>query len=386
MSKIKYFVFTILFSFIFVNGVYASELKISSDSTQVGIGSSVSIKLELDIDNNITIDHCRVMIEADEGLKFQEVQALNSWTISNKNISNTLDIDLKNHQNNLSGKMNIANLKYLVNETGNIKISSVSCYDKSNSLLETVDYSTEEVMINTVVPKDTELKSLKINNEELNPNFSPNVKSYSINNFKSNSLSLEYELVDLKYEDKVEVLVNDKVITDLDYIPYELSGDNNAMLITININKTTSYNIFVGKNNSVLDNDYVQSITINGVALELEDGKFDYNYVVSDDVTSVEVLTELYDTTRFKIGSSSNVPEIFSMPGKVTAILNVVPINSQSGIPAVTYTITINNKSYVAGVKNPDTADTSMYIVLGLLIISLISSTVLYQKNLNGYK
>lgn len=387
MNRIKYLLFAVFLAFIFVNSVNATELKLSSDSKEVVVGDNVSVKLEFDIDHEeLIIDYCEVVIEAFGDVEFQEVQALNSWTITNKNVSEVLDITIKNYQNNLYGSINIANLKYSVNETGSLKITSVSCYDKANNLLDVVNYDNKELTINGVRPKNTELKSLKINNEELNPYFSPNIKSYSINNFESDSLSLEYELADLQYEDKVEVLVNDKVITNLDNIPYELSADNKAMLITININNTSSYNIFVLKSDSVLDNDYVQSITINGVALELEEGKFDYHYTVSDDVTSVEVLAELYDTSRFELGSSSNIPAYFNMPGKVVAVLNVVPTDNQSGIPAVTYTVTINNESYVAGVKNPNTADTSMYVVLGILIISLISSTVLYQKNLNAYK
>lgn len=388
MKKLKYFLFCMCLCLMFIDYVDAAELKLVTNTDSVVAGDEVSAKLEFNLANEtLNIDYCRVSISHDNGADFKETQALNSWTFTNKNVNNNvLDLNIKNYLNRLSNTENIAELKYTINKNTTLSITSLVCYDKDGIQLTGVNYNKNSVGIRAVVPSATELKSLMINGEELNPNFSPNVKSYNVNNFTDEFLSLEFELVDLSYQNKVQVLVNDKVVTNLTNIPYELSSDNKAMLITINIGDNSSYNVFVSKKVDSSFGNYLQSITINGSALELEPGKYDYTYTVSDDVKNVEVLSEIYDSSQFEFSSSSNVPGNFEMPGKVVAILNVVPKDSQSGIPGVTYTVTINNESYVEGVKNPDTADTSMYIILGILIVSLIGSTVLYQKNINGYK
>ena len=104
MSKIKYLIFSIFVGFVFVNGVYASELKLTSNSNEIVAGDVFSAKLELDItEDGSNIDYCRVLVAAYEELEFQEVQALNSWTITDKNINTVLDMSVKNYQNNLYG-------------------------------------------------------------------------------------------------------------------------------------------------------------------------------------------------------------------------------------------------------------------------------------------
>ena len=66
-------------SFLFVTGANASSLKLSSNTNSVIEGDKVSVKLELDIDNEgININTCNVVLEANAGLTFQEVQSLNS--------------------------------------------------------------------------------------------------------------------------------------------------------------------------------------------------------------------------------------------------------------------------------------------------------------------
>lgn len=388
MKKIKYLFFGIFLNFIIINGVNAAELKVSSITKEVTAGDNINIKLELDtFGESILIDYCDVKIEISEEIELGEIQALNSWTIINKNISsNVINMSVKNHQNKLVGKVNIVDLQYLVSNAGDIKITNASCYQKDGSKLNNVDYDDSLLTINTVVPTAASLKSLSINNYELNPYFSPNVRSYSVKNFNSNYLSLDYELTDLSYSDMVHVLVNGNEVNDLENIPFQLNEDNKVMLITINIGKESSYNIFVSKTGSILYDDYLSSITVNGEQIELLPGKYDYEYIVSDEVTSALVEAELSDSDSFTFGPSSNAPSKFNMPGKAVAVLNVVPQNSQDGIPSATYTVTIINESYVSGVDNPDTDDTSMIIIAAILVVSLIASTVLYKKNINGYR
>ena len=386
MNRIKYLLFAFFLGFICIDGVFAMDIKLSKNSNDYVVGDNASVKLELNIDQDgVVIDSCNVKISFDNTIELQEVQALNSWTITNKNISDGMvDLTIKNYQRNLYGKINLVNLKYLVNDNSILNIDSAVCYDMSGGVLNDLIVDTNDTSITTVIPQDGLLKSLMINGQTLNPTFSPNVNSYSINNFTGNSLSLSYELFNDIHQGEVQVFVNDKLVTDLSNIVYELVSDNDVMLITIQVSNISKYNIFVSGSSNNLNRQYLSSITVNGEELEIMPGKFDYEHVVGDDVKSVEVLSKLFDESMFGFGSSSNVPNVLNLNGKAVAVLNVVPNDKKQ--PSATYTVTITNKSYNDSVGNPPTSDTSMYIVLGMLLVSLVGSMVLYQKNLNGYE
>jgi len=390
----KKILLSLFLCFAFMGNVFAEEinfeLKSSNLSNEIIKGNYANINLVLNsVENNYDLGYCTFEIESSEGFEFKEVQALNSFTISDDdNEGNILNISVKNHQESLFGAFNILNIKYLVNETGSLKINSLTCNSQNGESLTDIKYNEDLLTFNVVDnAKKHTLKSLKINGGELNPQFTPMTFSYNVNNFISNTLSLEYEVTDPSYQDQVVVTVNGKEITDLNNIPYEVTEANKVMLITIIVGNDTEYNIFVYKElNNSLDS-YLNSITINNENLELVSGKYDYVYTVSDDVKTVDIAAELKDNENFRFGTSSNIPASFDMTGKVTAIINVESTDSLSGIPSVTYTVTVVNESYNPDVDdNPKTADTSMYVMALILLLSLVGSTVLYKKNLNAYK
>lgn len=390
----KKILLTFFLCFAFMGNVFAAEinfdLKSSNLSNEIIKGNYANINLVLNaLDSNIDLDYCTFGIESSEELQFKEVQALNSFTIFDDNVDgNIVNVNVKNHQESLNGTFNVLNLKYVVNETGSIKINSLTCTSKYGESLTDIEYNQNLLTFNVVEnAKSHTLKSLKINGGELNPQFSPLVFSYNINNFGSDALSLEYEVTDPDYQEQVVVTVNGKEITDLSNISYEVTEANKVMLITITVAGDTEYNIFVYKElNTSLDN-YLNFITINDENLELVSGKYDYIYTVSDDTKNVDIKAELKDSENFRFGASSNAPAIFTMNDKVTAIINVEANDSLSGMPSATYTITVVNESYTPDINdNPKTADTSMYVMALILVLSLIGSVFMYKKNLNAYK
>lgn len=392
-KRLGYLLLSLFFCFVLTDNVYAEdidfELKSMSDSNEVIKGNYVDVRVVFKaIRENVDVDYCSFDIETTDGLAFKEMQALNSWVISN-NVNNDglLNFTVKNNQSSLNGTFNIVNMRYVVSDDGYLKINSASCFDASNNIVE-AGYSLEKFEITAIENTDKAiLKSLKINNEELNPKFSSNVTSYNINNFKSNSLSLEYEVNDIMYQDQVVVTVNDQKVNYLNDIPYELLEGNKAMLISVTVGESTTYNIFVYKQLDTSMSGALSSITVNGEELELSSGKYDYVYTVPDDVKNVDIAAVISDTEKFEIGPSSNAPATFELNGKVTAIINVVAKDKQSGIPGVTYTITVANQSYSSEVgSNPQTSDTSMYLMALILVLSLVGSTVWYKKNLTAYK
>jgi len=396
MKKVGYILFSLVLSFMLVGNVLAEdvnfELKLSNLNNEIIKGNYADIKLSINSLDNTNIDYCTFVIDTTDTLEFREVQALNSWTISSNNGSgNIVDIRVKNNQNYLSGVSNVLNIRYIVNDKGTVKINSSACYDSNGSVVTSL-VNQEGLEIKTVNNTNATLKSLKINNQELNPKFSPNINSYNINNFNANSLSLEYEVSNLEYQDDVVITVNDRIIDDINNIPYEVVEGNKTMLITVTVANTNTYNIFVSKKVNTRFDNTIASITVNDDPLEIVSGKYDYVYIVPDDVANVDIMAELNDSENFMFSSSSNAPATFEFNGKVTAIMNVISKDSQSGVPSATYTVTVVNESNASSLNNPginnnpDTSDTSMYIMAIILFMSLIGSVFLYQKNINAYK
>ena len=393
-KRLGYLIFSLFLYLTFASNVWAAEsgfeVGLFNLNDEVVKGNYVDLKLIVSsFNNDEVVDYCALSIENDSNLEFDSIQSLNSWSLSNNNISgNQLNIKIKNNQEIVSGMVRIANIRYVVKDNGTVRLGSVDCYNVAGNKITLTDSGFNVLEIYALDGiKDITLKSLKINNGELNPHFAPMTFSYNINDFQSNSLSLEYELNDIAYQDQVVVTVNDKPVDDLRNINYELSEGNDAMVISITIANTTTYNIFVHKSLNMVMDSSLKSVTINGQMLELVSGKYDYVHTVSDDVTAVAVSAELNDNDNFAFGSSSNAPATFELSGKSIAIINVVPKNSQSGVPATTYTFTIMNESYSSDVSvNPDTSDVSMYAMGLLLVLSLLCSIVMYQKNINSYK
>ena len=130
--------------------------------------------------------------------------------------------------------------------------------------------------------------------------------------------------------------------------------------------------------------------------------------VVGSDVSSFTVEAELNDSENFKFGDAGNAPGKFNINDIVDFYIVVESKNDSSSVVLYTFKVTKegssptepgkdgnNNSGGSAGNNNgsngnadtnPQTGGVSMFVMAFILVVSLIGSVVLYQKNLESYK
>ena len=236
-------------------------------------------------------------------------------------------------------------------------------------------------------------------------------------NLNSSVFGLSMTASNPDYQDDIVVKdASGNVINDLNNITFKDPSGQGLMPITVTVNGKTTYSLLVHYESVNLDNT-LKSITINGQQIQLIPGVYNYEHVVSKDVTNVVVAAVINDNENFMFGSSSNAPGTLSITDMVSVLIVVEPKDASIGAKSATYAIDIireganddkpndkpnndnnkpngnaggnnsgisNNGSNVN--RNPGTGDVSMYLMAFILVASLIGSIVLYRKNLEGYK
>ena len=83
-NKVNYILFGILVSFLFASDVFALDtfdysMDITTDSTEVVVGSDVSVYISLK--SEAMIDSCIFGIDYDDNIEFVDVINLNGWKV-----------------------------------------------------------------------------------------------------------------------------------------------------------------------------------------------------------------------------------------------------------------------------------------------------------------
>lgn len=405
-NKLNYILIGILVSFSFMNNVFAEEntldfeVFVDNNNLEVTKGSDVSIKVG--IKSNEYINSCNFQIVSDDGIEdlgpkgvgvFGVYPSEEKINVMDANISGDAPVD----------GINIMQLNYKVNSSGEITIKTVECITFNREKVGTY----KDIKVNFVakeLSEDNTLKIVKINGEIV-PNFSPDGNNYLIRLEKPN-FSLTYETTNPDYQDDVVVKFNDVVINDLNNIvwsdPLHLGGAELELVV----NNKKSYLIAVQYAAADLDNT-LKSLKINGKEVELKSGETKYSVKIGKDVTNLIVEAVLNDAENFKLlapfvdGKFEN-----ACPGNTCSfIVEIEPINDRIGGSSLSYIIevvkensgtpvekptdkpTSSSKPISGDVeKNPQTGDISMFFMAFILISSLVGSVLLYQKNMEGYK
>ena len=411
--KFNYILTIFLFSFIFVGNVFAGEIIVSSsvENNTVPKGSEVSVKINLKTSE--VIKECTFKLENDETIEFVSKSFLvNTWKVSEDGVDGVKIINDSLENNDLTNGQNIGEFKYKVNDNGRVIIKTVEC--KS----ETESFNHDDVIVNLTAledEKDTTLKSLKIINGSMNPaDISVNHEGSYIVTLNDSNFGLEMVTSDSEYQDDIVVTdVDGNIINDVTNITFNDPTNQGQIPLTITVFDNTKYNLLVTYTKKDLDNS-LSSITINGEQLNLEKGKYDYEYIVDEDVGDIIVAAVIKDIKNFKFGDRSNAPSTFPISDTVSVIIIVEPKDSSSGGEAVVYNIEVtkkknsssnggsinqgtngsgntgsntgNNVNNTNTNTNPGTADMPMVLMACILIVSLMSSVFLYRRNINSYK
>lgn len=389
-NRLCYILIGILFSFSFINGVYAdTKVTLNTAETNVSEGTGVSIKVN--VKSDVSLSSCLFQISKDDGIIFDSSAKSGGWEIDENGSSSGTLVKSSSTSMDLSNGVNVLELKYTIDGSGIVKVKTLNCVNATTGekITEIGDAS-----ITFTATKNTKLNRLHVGGGTLLSTFSSDEYEYNVR-LSSPSFSISYTTSNANLNNKVVVKHGDNVIKKLDNISF--SGDNQGtMIVTVTVDNTTTYTLFLRYQKTGLDNT-LKSVKINGKEIVLEKGKFDYEYTVGNDITSFIVEAELNDKDNFKFNSiGGNIPDSgkqeFNIYDVVDVLIVIDPKDSSTGIAQLDYIITVK-KSGASKPKpkpnvdsNPGTGGLSMYMMLVVLFGSLIGSIVLYKKNLDGYK
>lgn len=394
-NKICYILLSLIVSFSFMNNVFAEEelsfsVLTSIDGEQtVTLGNEATINVSVKSDSYINT--CTFDITSDDGLEKVSSNGANGFNISSST-DNNIVVTGNDSGDAQSNGLVILQLKYKVNSSGTVNIkANCSAGTSSGSSNNSVEFKIKDTS------EDTTLSSLSVTGGILTPSFSSNITSYTIK-LDSINFSLNMTASNEEYQD--DIVVTNESGEKLDYKNLTFSDPSGQakMKLNITVNEKTTYDLLVVYEKKDLDNS-LSSLKIDGVSVNLEEGKYDYTVNIKSNVNSVKIEATLKDSTNFKF-SDGNGPAIFSTTNiENTYPLIIEPKDSSSGAKGVTYMITLlkegsassssssrpSNNSQSNATSNPTTGGISTFIMFIILFASLIASIVIYRKNLEGY-
>lgn len=393
-NRLYYVLIGILLSFSFINDVLADTVvSINTNDTSVPEGTVASVKVN--VKSDVALSSCLFQISSNGDITFESKTGVNGWNTSEESSAGTT---VKNSvvSADLSGGINVLELKYRINGVGSVEVKTLNCVNATTGESISGINGDKEDFTATEAVEDTTLSSISVGGGNFTSSFSSDRFVYDVKLSVSN-FSISYVTSDKNLSDKVVVKHNDKVINNLNNITFS-GDDQGTMVIKIIVDGETTYTLNMKYQQTGLDNT-LKSVTIDGENLKLEKGKYDYEYTVGKDVTSFTVKAVLNDSDNFKFNSIGNVlgTAEFSINDVVDVMIIVEPKSSESGIEHLTYNIRVkkegSSKPVTGGTQskpnvdtNPGTGGISMYIMMFVLIISLVGSVLLYQKNLESYK
>ena len=396
-SKLYYILLCLLFVFSFVDKVFAEEnLDFSVTSTVVGEktsvpkGSEVAIHLVLNSSENI--NSCTFDVGTDSGIEVKSQSGMNNFNIQFDQSDNIV-INRSENTEFVSGK-GVLELNLLVNDAGNITIKTISC----SSLEEGKTGSYKDIVLSFDVEegkKDTTLSDLSVIGGTLSSSFSSNVKSYSIQ-LESSNFSLKMTASNSEYQDKIKVKDTDGNVLDYNNILFKDNSGQALMKLIISVNEVDEYTLFVSYKQKELDNS-LATLKVDGKAVELSEGKYDYTIEIDKSIISVKIDATLVDSDNFKFSDSNGPTNFYTLYEKNTYPIIIEPKDSSTGAEQVVYTINIIKKGFSINDSNmgninsnntgsnPSTGGISMAVMVLILFVSLICSIIIYQRNLENY-
>ena len=392
----RYILLVLLICFSFVDNVFADEINYSIDtdyaSKDVTMENEETIRVSITSQSN-NIHYCwfNVSSSNSEKIEFISANGLNNW---NKDDENAGEIRLKNNNSDvdLTAGVNVLSLKYKINDSGKVTISS-QCATSLEG--EKVSSNTVEIEFNSIDPADdTTVKSILVNGTPLT-NFVPDSFNYSAPPLENPNFSLEIETNNPDYQDDIVVKNEAGDILNPADIAF-VSNDQGFMLIDIIINNETTYEILFSYEVSNLDSS-LSSLKINGDIIRLENGKYNYTYKLSNDATEMRVEAILSDGNNFMFEDGDGI----WIYGKNDLAIPIVikPKSSVVGVGITTYNIFIEKDTVVQekpsssnppkpstdASTNPQTGNISMFVMAIILIASLAGSIILYKRNIENY-
>lgn len=271
--------------------------------------------------------------------------------------------------------------------TGKLSLTSISFYD-SNDEEASVSNSSRDITIT----KLSGLSKLTVTNGSLNKAFASNVFSYAVTLDKS-ATSFTINATPNDSSDTV-VLYNESksdsnklTSNTIEFKP--ATGKNNMEILVVV--GSVEYDLIVQKP-AETPSSLLSALSVNGVSVNLKGCTSTATDMVSCSVTipssptSYTVKATLSDSSSYKLDSSINNGSLTYPNGDKNFSVRVIPKDSSSSLSSMTYYVVVNRTSSPSNPgdvpSNPKTGVASFVVILGLLLLSILSSIMIYKRRI----
>jgi len=256
-----------------------------------------------------------------------------------------------------------------------IKIESTKFYDEKYA-----GKTIEDTMVNLkILSSISTLSNITVSDGALTPNFSSDITNYSLTTTQE-KLTINATATD----------ANSKIIGDIGEVDIAY-GEN---IFEINVTSesglnTTKYVITVTRTDNRSADNRLDTLKINGNDISLTNDVYEYEYTFNNNIDEIKIDATLkdekasfkdeYGPRTVKLEKNKTVIELIveaengdSRTYKITVInQNIQPDNSEDSSP--------NEKEEDKTETNPPTGTTAIYLVIGILIISIILSIYYFK-------
>ena len=349
-KKMLFLIVSLVSMLSFTGNVFAANVLPTAIVENKAIYKGAEVSVKINVWSDVMLTACRFIADDNETFRLLSKSGANGWNVTQDGgidgfllESSVIDGD------DLSNGKNVIELRYRVNNSGNLNIKAVQCINsKTEEKIENITDINLDII--ALEPADnTTLSELKITNGTMNPStISGSDISYIID-LSAPSFGISYTTSNPDYQDSV--LVKDSVgniYSDISNIKFNDPSGQGLMPITIVVNEKTTYSLVVHYEPTEYDNS-LQSVTINGKEIVLNPGQYNYEYTVESNVNELVVAATIKDNENFKFGAASNAPGTFSIKDMVSFGIVVEPKDTSSGAKSVTYTFDVVKKGIYDG-------------------------------------
>lgn len=346
--------------------VYALEggITLNCDKATVSPGDTITCVMKGFVsDDKISNVNFKIKTSNENALTLTEVKkdgGADYWSGGNDNGHVVLYTD-----NNKEGNFDIVTFTLKANENitngSDVKINvyelSFSGTDYLPVSLTSVD---KDIRIASTI---NNLSNLKLNGGELSPVFSENTNNYSAT-IDAEEISIEATVKDPKSQ-----LKGDVGTLKLNY------GINNFSInVTSEAGVTKVYSVTINRPDNRDTDNTLKTLKINGIDIKLDKNKFEYSYDVENNITEATIVATLNSNLAILTEGELN-RKVKLAEGKNKIEFKVMAENEK----IATYTININRKNKAGITTNPKTGSGTIWIVLGVLVISIVVGICSYE-------
>lgn len=408
---------------------YDFEINNSNDGIVLSSGEEITLRVVLTPKSKETFNSCSFsLVTPQTGASFVEISPSNQYELSDNNGVYTISFGEGLAEAN---SLNIiANIKYTVTGNADVKITNITCNGENSSGTHSdVEYSLKvdkfvvkidgEVVLGNIISLSSNKTSFLLSAESADSSIQSDIKVYAN--------------IDVSSTPPNEVLLcqgDEAKNCTVDFVPSNFcissnckslnyghgSGDNIEISIRLGNDDPRLISVIREVSQAIYSDSSISSLKVFGQIIDLIDGQTEYAITVPSNLETYSIEAVLSDSEHYSWDDDDN-PDKYNFPADTVNLIvrpkdstllggnekvYVVHVTYEGELPSYSSssssssvsssssssseTPIIVSSSEPSSSYNPQTGKASEVIVTVILVISLISSVVMYSKNKTMYE